>query len=268
MASQAVRPPDGASPIVHQPPEFTGITNRRKIMKRILIVLASIAAFVLPMLAFAPAAQAQMPTGVVTNGMAWVPNPNAVPNATDPPYCTLGLVGTDSSGNKIAISARHCVEAKGMYFDGAPVYRWLANGTAGAQFGTIAHRSSGTHLGGYGTDWVVIKLNADADLFSNGPGARIDGIGNPPAFPQVLCKDGVTTGVKCGVVTGTSPGRIASIAFALGGDSGGPAWIDTNYGKIVGLVRGPGEFISIHAVLSEINSGTNPVGKGLVVTNN
>ena len=38
-------------------------------MKRILIVLASIAAFVLPMLAFAPAAQAA--TGVVTNGAGW-----------------------------------------------------------------------------------------------------------------------------------------------------------------------------------------------------
>ncbi len=34
------------------------------------------------------------------------------------------------------------------------------------------------------------------------------------------------------------------------------------------MVAGPGECISIHAVLSEIASGTNPVGKGLVVTNN
>lgn len=237
-------------------------------MKRILIVLASIAAFVLPMLALAPGAQAQAATGVVTNGMAWTANPSAGPPGVVVPYCTLGVVGTDSSGNKIAISARHCVQDVFNAPDGADVYRYLPTGTGG-KIGTIAYRSANSPVSAHGTDWVVIKLNADADLFSNGPGIRIDGVNtSTPALGQVLCKDGVTTGVKCGAIYNVTPGRIYSFAIASGGDSGGPAYIDTAYGKIAGMVRGPGEFIRFSAVLSEINGQANPVGKGFVATNN
>ncbi len=64
-------------------------------MKRILILLASIAAFVLPMLAFAPAAQAA--TGVVTNGTGWTGSLTA--NGPEN-RCTLAAVGYDQYGNK------------------------------------------------------------------------------------------------------------------------------------------------------------------------
>lgn len=239
-------------------------------MKRILIALASIAALILPMLAFAPAASAA--TGIVTNGMAWTAIPNAGPTlpGQNAKFCTLGVVGTDSSGNKIAISARHCLELDGTNANvGDPVFRYLPTG-AGNQIGTVSHYSP-DWVGGsdkFGVDWVVIKLNADSDLRSNGPGVRIDGIGTAPVPGQVLCKDGVTTGVKCGAVYGVTPTRIASFALASGGDSGGPAYVDTNYGKIVGMTRGLFEFINFSQVLSDIAAQSNPVGKGFVVTNN
>ncbi|NMM92673.1 hypothetical protein B2J88_52100 [Rhodococcus sp. SRB_17] len=90
----------------------------------------------------------------------------------------------------------------------------------------------------------MIKLNNDADLRSNGPGARIDGVAaaNPAVFSN-HCQDG--------------------------GDSGAPAYQGT---QIIGMNRALSgvvfEFVKL--VLYEINSPSSPfpVGKGFVVTNN
>ncbi|MGO4205466.1 hypothetical protein AB4Z09_27775 [Rhodococcus sp. TAF43] len=117
----------------------------------------------------------------------------------------------------------------------------------------------------------MIKLNDDAILQSNGPGVRIDGVGvaNPPNF-SVLCKDGQSTGITCGAIWGQNATRMSNLAVGWNGDSGGPAWIDTNPGKIVGYNRGAGEYVKFSAVLNEINSPGSPypVGKGFVPTNN
>ncbi|OYD61090.1 hypothetical protein BDB13_6028 [Rhodococcus sp. OK302] len=44
------------------------------------------------------------------------------------PHCTMGVVGTDNLSNKIAVSARHCVEAVHYINDGDPVYRYTPTG--------------------------------------------------------------------------------------------------------------------------------------------
>lgn len=249
-------------------------------MRKVLGFLACLAVILGTFLANAPAASAA--TGVVSNGIAWTPfeNPVIPPNLARED-CTLGVVGTDSAGNKIAISAAHCVSQDWNYKpDGATVYRMAPTGPRQA-IGTIAYRSvntigypvpqTNTDPYAYGVDFVVIKLNADADLQSNGPGARIDGIGaaNPSG---IHCKDGVGTGVRCGFITdNTPPLRFYSTAIAGGGDSGCPAF--QNNTKLVGLVRGGTpptsyEFVKFSAVQTEIAGQSNPAGKGFVVTNN
>ncbi len=49
-----------------------------------------------------------------------------VESDAEPEYCTLGVVGTDALGNKIAISAGHCVSAAAGgatdFPDGSTVY--------------------------------------------------------------------------------------------------------------------------------------------------
>ena len=49
-------------------------------------------------------------------------------------------------------------------------------------------------------------------------------------------------------------------------DSIGPAFVNDT--QLVGMTRGPFEFIDIGAVLGSIDAQPNPVGKGFVVTNN
>ncbi|WP_213015196.1 MULTISPECIES: hypothetical protein [unclassified Rhodococcus (in: high G+C Gram-positive bacteria)] len=230
-------------------------------MRRLSGFLACLAVALGVFLVEAPAASA---TGVVSNGIAWTDDLNPAPH---PPgiieFCTMGVVGIDSLGNKIGISAAHCVDGTP---DGAPVYRYAPTGPR-EQIGNIAYRSPG---GGTGVDWVVIRLNADAVLTSNGPSARVDGIGaSSPVGP--LCKDGAGTGVHCGSITSQNPTRLYSNAQSGGGDSGGP--VLQNNTEIVGMVRGfdtalfAFEYIKFAAVLDGINAQFNPVGKGFVVTN-
>lgn len=251
-------------------------------MRRILLVLASIAAFIVPMFAFAPAASAGP---VISNGIAWTPNASLPPGTPgDKPlsdYCTMAVVGTDRYGNKVGISAAHCVSIQGANYaaDGAPVYRWTPNNGPREQIGTIAHRSwngvgypvqqsNSNTPGAFGIDWVVIKLRDDAFLTSNGPGVRIDGVGssNPGG---IMCKDGQSTGVTCGLITGQNADRIFNLATIGPGDSGGPAYQGT---QIVGINRSWNgssfEYVKFSAALNEINTNPWPVGKGFVVTNN
>ncbi|MGO4200547.1 hypothetical protein AB4Z09_02080 [Rhodococcus sp. TAF43] len=227
------------------------------------VLLATLAAFaaLVPALALAPAASAA--TGTISNGIAWTAKPDAGPSnpLQNQEYCTLGVVGTDSLGNKIAISAGHCVSAVAggatEFPDGATVYRFLSTGT-GDPIGTIAYRDPSI-------DFVVIKLNPDAVLSPNGPEVRIDSIG--PSNPDgELCKAGVRTGVTCGPIYGQAASRINSFVTANGGDSGGPAFVNDT--QLVGMTRGPFEFVDFSAVLDGIATQSNPVGKGFAVTNN
>ncbi len=230
-------------------------------MKRIMLVLAAIIAVIAPAFAFAPAASAA--TGIISNGTGWTPRAGIGSGAAN--GCTIGVVGTDSSGNKIAISAAHCVDERNpdgtlKFPDGSPVYKFNAAVGAGVPIGTVAHRD-------LFVDYVVIKLNSDADLRSNGPAARIDSIG--PAWPSgILCKDGIATGVRCGAIVGGDANRINALTFVgSGGDSGGPAWSNGTT-QIIGLGRGLTDFVRFSAVQGSIAAQGNPAGKGFVVTNN
>ncbi|WP_305094480.1 hypothetical protein [Prescottella sp. R16] len=238
--------------------------NRSSSVQRILSTALVAVAALTPALAITRSAAAAPPSpGTVSNGIAWTAKPDAGPAnpGAVPDYCTLGAVGTDILGNKIALSAGHCVStaAGGAadYPDGAAVYRFGPSGT-GTPIGTIAYRDPRI-------DYVVITLSPDIVLSATGPDVRIDGIGTP-TLDGTLCKAGARTGVTCGPVLAQAATRIASAVAANGGDSGGPAYIDGD--RLVGMVRGPFEFIDIGAVLAGIAAQPNPIGKGFTVTDN
>lgn len=218
----------------------------------------------------APAASAA--TGVVSNGIAWTTHAN--PDPEKPlDYCTMGAVGTDSSGNKVGISANHCIWREP---DGATVYRWARTAAGRTPIGRLAHRGDYARPPtGPANDWVVIQFNDDAVLTSNGPGARITGIA-PANLPQVTigCKDGITTGVTCGVITTRSTATYMNLALIGDGDSGGPFfvndhdWAGINYGWTTGFPGVPGTiYTRATKILSDIEAGSNPVGKGFRITN-
>lgn len=230
-------------------------------MKREWIATLAIALMTLGMmLTFSGPASAA--PGVVTNGIAFTPNASpplgSVQVKPFADYCTLGPVGTDSAGRKVAVTVAHCFQNQGP---GATVYRWSPDGNRAA-IGTIAYKN-------VDLDYSVIELFSDATLSSNGPGARIDGVGPSNPF-GVACKDGQSTGVTCGWITSQTATRIYTTGSSFNGDSGGPQFVSNT--KWVGLVRGVTgsgfEYVKASAILGDIAAQPNPVGKGFVVTNN
>lgn len=235
-------------------------------MKLIATTASAVAVLAAACAIAAPAASAA--TGVVSNGIAWTTHANPDPdNARD--YCTMGAVGTDSSGNKVGISAAHCIWREPV---GATVYRWARTAAGRTPIGTLSHRGDHTDIA---TDWTVIKFNDDATLTSNGPGARITAIA-PATLPQITigCKDGITTGVTCGVITARSTSNYWNLAYIDGGDSGGPFfvndhdWAGINHGVTSGFPGVPGTvYVRATKILADIEAQSDPVGKGFRITN-
>ena len=111
-------------------------------------------------------------------------------------------------------------------------------------------------------------------------GFQIDGIGPDPAFGQVACKLGRTTGYTCGVTwgPGQDPGTIVDQVCGQPGDSGAPVTVNN---KLVGMIHGafsddlptcvvkyvplhtPAVTMSINAVISDLDTKNRP-GAGYV----
>ena len=117
---------------------------------------------------------------------------------------------------------------------------------------------------------------------SNWNGFAIDGIGPDPAFGQVACKLGRTTGYSCGVTwgPGEDPGTIVNQVCGRPGDSGAPVTVNN---KLVGMIHGaftegcppassstsrcthPAVTMSINAILADLATKDRP-GAGFVPT--
>ena len=138
-------------------------------------------------------------------------------------YCTLTTIGTDKTGALIGFTSAHC-------------------GGPGALVSAEGARESGVLgtmvAGNDGLDYAVIRFDpAKVQPVSNWNGFAIDGIGPDPAFGQVACKLGRTTGYSCGVTwgPGQSPGTIVNQVCGRPGDSGAPVTVDN---RLVGMIHG------------------------------
>lgn len=180
--------------------------------------------------------------------------------------CTLTTIGTDSKGELIGFTSAHC---------GGPGAQVAAEAAQGrGVVGTMV-------IGNDNLDYAVIKFDpAKVTPVADFGGFAINGIGPDPAFGQIACKQGRTTGNSCGVTwgPGQDPGTIVMQVCGQPGDSGGPVTVDN---MLVGMIHGafseklpvcvvkyiplhtPAVVVSINAVLGDINSRNRP-GAGFV----
>jgi hypothetical protein len=180
--------------------------------------------------------------------------------------CTLTTIGTDAKGELIGFTSAHC---------GGPGAHVAAE--AAQDRGPVGTMVAGND----NLDYAVIQFDpAKVAPVSNFGGFVINGIGPDPAFGQVACKQGRTTGNSCGVTwgPGQDPGTIVMQVCGQQGDSGGPVTVNN---LLVGMIHGalsenlpvcvvkyiplhtPAVAVSINAVLADINSRGRP-GAGFV----
>lgn len=147
-------------------------------------------------------------SGIVVNGDA---------------FCTLTTIGHDNAGRLIGFTSAHC---------GGPGAVVSAEGVDSA--GVVGKMVAGNDL----LDYAVIEFDpAKVTPTSNVNGFQIDGLGPDPAFGQIACKLGRTTGYSCGVTwgPGQDPGTIVNQVCGQPGDSGAPVTVDN---KLVGMIHG------------------------------
>lgn len=217
-------------------------------------VVAVLAAFGL---AVSPSAHAEAPVplgggdGIVVNGES---------------FCTLTAIGNDNRGNLIGFTSAHC---------GGPGAVVAAE--AAQERGVLGTMVAGNDA----LDYAVIQFDPQlVTPVNNVKGFQIDGLGPDPAFGEVSCKLGRTTGYSCGVTwgPGKEPGTIVSQVCGQPGDSGAPVTVNN---RLVGMIHGafsedlptcvikfvplhtPAVTMSMNAILADITAKNRP-GSGFV----
>lgn len=195
---------------------------------RMAVVLLSTLA-VLSLLGGAGEAVAQTSPKLVANGMKIIFNP-AYPEA----FCTMGPVGTDSYGNRVGITAGHCLDGGDTYegvlipYGLAPIYD--ANDVA---FGPIGYmrfikpKALQPFL-----DYAILQFVEDVQLSAQGPHLKITGVLVVEGSRENLLgaawfnnNELVTSapsGTYYGRITNNSNGLYQCWAQHAAGDSGGP----------------------------------------------
>src|SRR5689334_9924298 len=175
--------------------------------------------------------------------------------------CTLTTIGGDATGALIGFTSAHC---------GSPGAQVTAEGAEGAGvLGTMV-------AGNDNLDYAVIRFDpAKVTPVANFNGFLISGIGPDPAFGEIACKQGRTTGNSCGVTwgMGQSPGTIVMQVCGQPGDSGAPVTVNN---LLVGMIHGafsdnlptciikyiplhtPAVVQSFNAILGDINAKHRP----------
>lgn len=193
-------------------------------------------------------------------------------------FCSLAAVGSDDQGRKVALSAGHCMNGRGL---GVDLYKCLDQtvGTGcglGEFIGRTATASSGFNFttlnqDNVELDYLVVELVPDAVLSKTTPrGLVIDGVGpNPAPFSGIACKDGSRTGKTCGVVLSNMGNLVGSWQYVNKGDSGSPLTFNN---KIVGITShidalkpwAPFNFAGMDGIMADLNAQTGAVGHGFV----
>jgi hypothetical protein len=189
-------------------------TGHRRLASIVAAVALSVALGIAGVLAAAAPAGAAGPvvlgggSGIVVDGES---------------FCTLTTIGNDNRGNLIGFTSAHC---------GGPGATVSAEGVQDAGIlGTMV-------AGNEALDYAVIQFDPQKVAPTNNVnGFQIDGLGPDPAFGQVACKLGRTTGYSCGVTwgPGEDPGTIVNQVCGQPGDSGAPVTVDN---RLVGMLHG------------------------------
>ncbi|WP_280833199.1 S1 family peptidase [Mycolicibacterium frederiksbergense] len=163
----------------------------------------------------APAPAQADPSVVLGGGSGIVVNGDA--------FCTLTAIGHDNAGRLIGFTSAHC---------GGPGATVSAEQAAAA--GVVGTMVAGNDL----LDYAVIEFDPQKVTPTNNVnGFQIDGLGPDPAFGEIACKLGRTTGYSCGVTwgPGKDPGTIVNQVCGQPGDSGAPVTVNN---RLVGMIHG------------------------------
>lgn len=214
--------------------------------RRLVSLLAGVLGFLLALTGTANAAEAGAGAGKrVFNAMQIIFRPDT-PNA----FCTIGAVGNDKYGRKIAVSAGHCLRDerysdRDIPEDIQPVYDRSDVGFGPIGYVRYFKDPEGSTVGHATKDYMVIELVPTVTLSSQGPYLKQTGelevaggqpspnALNPPLSNERLLGAALLDdnelvvsgqlGVFYGRVTNTTRGIYQSWAAHKGGDSGGPA---------------------------------------------
>jgi hypothetical protein len=165
--------------------------------------------------------------------------------------CTLTAIGYDRAGALVGLTNAHCFyDTEGNQFPGDEVYADLSTpGTslapnqairpdlATGPIGTVEHISGGNPVSpgpnGVGLDYSVIRLDpAKVTPTATVGEVTIRRIGAPPGFGTIVCKQGRTTGITCGMQLFRQDPYFFHTIFELPGDSGSPVVVgDTLIGN-------------------------------------
>lgn len=131
--------------------------------------------------------------------------------------CTLTTVGYDRAERMVGLTAGHCAEI-GMSVQ--------AEARQAGVIGTVAAVD-------HDSDFAVIDFDrAKVTPIRQVAQTFIDGIGTPPRLGDIVCKNGRTSGFKCGLVWDTNLRWFQHQVCSRPGDSGGPVTIGD---RLVGM---------------------------------
>ncbi|MBF6135790.1 serine protease [Nocardia otitidiscaviarum] len=162
--------------------------------------------------------------------------------------CTLTTIGHDAAGRLVGLTAGHCGDP------GAQVYAEAARG-----YGVIGKFVYSNHA----LDYAVIEFQPGRVIPVNRIGnVTITGLGAPPQFPMIVCKEGRTTGNTCGVAWGdvfATNYETWTQMCVVEGDSGAPVVVGST---LVGMVNaylaiacfGPEVGTNMDAIMADINA--------------
>lgn len=162
--------------------------------------------------------------------------------------CTVTTVGYDGAGRLVGLTAGHCGDP------GAKV--WAEKDRGAGQIGTFVYSD-------HDLDYAIIQFDPSRIIPVNHIGnVTITGLGGPPGFPMIVCKEGRTTGNTCGVSWGDvfdTNVETWSQMCVVEGDSGAPVVVGTT---LVGMVNaylavacfGPEVGTNMSSIMNDINS--------------
>lgn len=124
--------------------------------------------------------------------------------------CTVGITGTDRTGQPFAVTAGHCASKVGdLAYPGLSL----------DPIGTVRAVSKLFDL-----DYALIRVNGTVPETI---------VAAPPKVGQRVCKTGRMTGVTCGPITAVTAKDIVVRVKAFPGDSGGP--LQDQAGRVIGI---------------------------------
>lgn len=176
--------------------------------------------------------------------------------------CTFTALGRDNANRLVAITAGHCHRGANDQYPGTagqPVYKSVT----GQQIGwlTNVYTWDGQNPPSTALDYQVVQLNDNVVIpssTSEDGSLTVTSFGTASLW-QNICKNGITTGLTCGLINGTSSNSYASWAFSGPGDSGSPA-VKAGTGVLVGYTIGSNATVTnfiynrIQPVLADINA--------------